>query len=144
MLNGKLLLQGHRGRMVEITLIVILIAAKSSGESPVDVTFDIGNDSMWTISRYLASMSLVYSWAPDKYYGTATGQNTTLAAWAVRNKLATARWPAGEASYFNWEDPSGRMGPAYSTLNPRFNDSDRAPKADWMSIDEYLDLCKAT
>jgi hypothetical protein len=79
-------------------------------------------------------MSLVYSWAPDAIY-----KNGTIAEWAKRNKLATARYPAGEASYYNWENPSGTMG--NSTLDPKWTGPPR-PKEDWMSLSEYLALCK--
>ena len=30
--------------------------------------------------------------------------------WSKSNGLVTARYPAGMASYWNWEDPSGTMG----------------------------------
>ena len=90
----------------------------------IDVTVDIHNfpDGIWRISPYLASMSLVYSWAPDQVYG---GSNSTMSDWSKENGLATARYPAGQASYWNWEDPSGLMGE--STLDPDFDDSTRAP-----------------
>ena len=94
-----------------------------------------------TISPYLASMSLVYAWAPDVVYGNASRPNSTMAMWARAHKLRTARYPAGEASYWNWEDPSGAMGK--STLDPAFDDADRVPPDQWMSFDEYLDLCGA-
>ena len=95
-----------------------------------------------TISPYLASMSLVYAWAPDAVYGNATYRNATLRDWALANRLRTARYPAGMASYWNWEDPSGAMGK--STLDPAFDEADREPAYKWMSLDEYLDLCAAT
>ena len=91
------------------------------------------------ISPYLASMSLVYSWAPDAVYGNASRPNSTMADWARKHHLATARYPGGEASYWNWEDPSGVMG--RSTLDPTFTDAERAPPHLWMSLDEYLALC---
>jgi hypothetical protein len=72
--------------------------------TPVVVHID-AKDEMWQISPYLATMSLVYSWAPDAIY-----KNGSMANWAKQNKLATARYPAGEASYYNWENPSGLMG----------------------------------
>ena len=93
-----------------------------------------------TISPYLASMSLVYSWAPDAVYGNASRPNSTMVDWARLHRLHTARYPAGEASYWNWEDPSGAMGK--STLDPAFNDADRVPPDEWMSLGEYLDLCE--
>merc|ERR1712232_1333393 len=65
----------------------------------------------------------------------------TMADWSRKAGLHTARYPAGEASYWNWEDPSGTMGK--TTLNPNFDEKDRAPAEDWMSLDEYLDLCEA-
>ena len=45
------------------------------------------------MDRYLASMSLVYAWAPDAAY-----KNGTMAAWARRHRLHTARFPAGMAA----------------------------------------------
>ena len=79
--------------------------------------------------------------APDAVYGNASRPNATMTDWARANRLTTARYPAGEASYWNWEDPSGVMG--RSTLDPSFNDSERAPAYEWMGLDEYLDLCEA-
>ena len=87
--------------------------------------------ALWSISPYLASMSLVYSWAPDAVYGNSTYKNSTMADWALAHGLSTARYPAGEASYWNWEDPSGVMG--RSTLDPSFTPADRAPAYQWMS-----------
>ena len=83
----------------------------------------------------------MYTWAPDAVYGNASTPNATMTNWARENRLTTARYPAGEASYWNWEDPSGVMG--RSTLDPSFNDSERAPGYAWMALDEYLDLCEA-
>ena len=105
------------------------------------VTVSIGGGPDRAISPYLASMSLVYSWAPDAVYGNASRPNSTMADWARKHRLATARYPGGEASYWNWEDPSGVMG--RSTLDPAFTDAERAPPHLWMSLDEYLDLCAA-
>ena len=103
------------------------------------VTALINGVALWTISPYLASMSLVYSWAPDVVYGNSSYRNDTMVKWARAHRLSTARYPAGEASYFNWEDPSGAMGK--STLDPNFHQQDRVPAYEWMSLDEYLDLC---
>eukprot|EP00448_Togula_jolla_P017521 CAMPEP_0170575298 /NCGR_PEP_ID=MMETSP0224-20130122/3790_1 /TAXON_ID=285029 /ORGANISM="Togula jolla, Strain CCCM 725" /LENGTH=427 /DNA_ID=CAMNT_0010898075 /DNA_START=153 /DNA_END=1436 /DNA_ORIENTATION=+ len=81
-------------------------------------------------------MSIVYMWAPDEVtQGTAfvdalRSQNTSM-----------IRYPGGDASYWNWENPSGKMGK--STLNPKW-DGKVEPAANWMSLEEYLDLCKAT
>lgn len=97
------------------------------------------NSSTWMISPYLASMSLVYSWAPDSVYGNKTHPNSTMTRWARQRGIATARYPAGQASYWNWEDPSGAMGK--STLDPSFRPEDRVAADQWMSLDEYLDLC---
>jgi len=65
----------------------------------------------WVISPYLASMSLVYAWAPDAAYS-----NGTMAQWARSHRINTARYPAGMAAYWNWEAPSGMMG--VSSLDP--------------------------
>ena len=43
----------------------------------------------------------------DALYGNS---NTTMSDWSKSNGLVTARYPAGMASYWNWEDPSGTMG----------------------------------
>ena len=51
------------------------------------------SSAAWVISPYLASMSLVYAWAPDAAY-----KNGTMAAWARRHRLHTARFPAGMAA----------------------------------------------
>jgi hypothetical protein len=87
------------------------------------------------ISPFLSTYSLVYAWAPDAVY-----QNGTLAEWARVNRVATARYPAGMASYFNWENPTGQMG--NSSLDPGWV-GPAAPEENWMSLDEYLDLCTA-
>ena len=97
------------------------------------VGITVTNDAAFHISPYLASMSLVYAWAPDVAYS-----NGTMAAWASAHGIATARYPAGMASYWNWQDPSGIMGK--STFDPSFH-GPNAPEADWMGLGEYLDLC---
>ena len=71
---------------------------------------EIDGTPRWRISPYLASMSLVYAWAPDSVYGNSSFTNDTMIQWAKANRISTARYPAGMASYFNWEDPSGVMG----------------------------------
>ena len=83
-------------------------------------------------------MSLVYVWAPDAAY-----ENGTMAAWAKVNHLNTARFPAGMASYWNWENPSGFMGVsslADSSHTPPWT-GHSAPESEWMSLEEYLSLC---
>lgn len=105
-----------------------------------DISAQIDGHAGWQISRYLSSMSLVYAWAPDMVYGNSTYQNTTVAEWARSHGLASARYPAGMASYYNWEDPSGTMGK--STFDPEFTDKDRAPEHEWMSFEEYLNFCE--
>jgi hypothetical protein len=81
-------------------------------------------------------MSLVYSWAKDYYYDPK--QNGSVTSWAKQNRLNIARYPAGEASFWNWEAPSGYMG--VSSLDPAAPPP--APAADWMSMEEYLDMCR--
>ena len=73
-------------------------------------------------------------------YGNSTYQNRTTAEMARSAGVATARYPAGMASYYNWEDPSGTMGK--STLDPEFTDEDRSPEHQWMSFDDYLNFCE--
>jgi hypothetical protein len=90
----------------------------------------------WTISPYLASMSLVYEWAPDYLYNTSL--NGSITAWARRNRINIARYPAGQDSAWNWENPSGYMGiSAYDPAAPP-----QAPAREWMSLAEYLELCR--
>ena len=103
---------------------------------PESVSLTIDSTEKWNISQYLASMSLVYTWAPDRAYA-----NGTMAAWAKENKLHTARYPAGTASYFNWENPTGQMGNSSLSRNWIDNHCKPAPKEDWMSLKEYLKLC---
>lgn len=118
-------------------LAALLLLAVATSVRRVDagegaLTFVIGAPSGNTVSPYLASMSIVYCWARDAMYS-----NGTMAAWARRNGLHTARYPAGTASYWNWENPSGIMG--HSTLDPAWK-GPPAPADQWMSLDEYLDL----
>eukprot|EP00041_Stephanoeca_diplocostata_P035070 m.1224826 g.1224826 ORF g.1224826 m.1224826 type:complete len:595 (+) comp24627_c0_seq9:70-1854(+) len=93
-------------------------------------------NDQWVISHYLAAMSFVYCWAPDRVYS-----NGTMVQWARKNNVATARYPAGTASYWDWEHPSGNMG--MSALDPSYNASKAAPPENWMNMSEYLDLCSA-
>ena len=92
--------------------------------------------SLGTVSPYLASMSLVYAWAPD----AAGYANGTIAQWANAHHINTARFPAGMASYWNWENPSGAMGASTLTTPP----AKPLPADQWMSLQKYLDLCNAT
>lgn len=103
---------------------------------PAHVSATVESVPAWTISRWLATMSLVYCWAPD----AAGYANGSIASWAKATKMTTARFPAGTASYWNWENPSGYMG--QSTLSKSWV-GPAAPKEDWMSLEEYLELCKA-
>ena len=107
---------------------------------PSSVLLSVGAICKWTISPYLASMSLVYAWARD----AAGYKNGTIATWATENRLETARYPAGMASYWNWESPSGEMGNSSLSADWIKNKRQPAPAADWMSFEEYLSLCKAS
>jgi len=80
-------------------------------------------------------MSFVYAWAPDKVY-----QNGSVAAYARSIGVTTARYPAGQASYWDWENPIGKMG--FSSLDPHW-DGIVDPEEDWMSLQEYLSFCHA-
>eukprot|EP01048_Picozoa_sp_COSAG05_P021490 COSAG05_NODE_3970_length_1744_cov_4.354407_1_plen_495_part_10 len=102
---------------------------------PALVSIVVSNEPSWTVSPYLASMSLVYAWAPDAAY-----KNGTMAKWAAQHRLNTARFPAGMASYWNWEEPSGLMGK--SSLSAHWTKQQQAPEQDWMSLKEYLDMCR--
>lgn len=64
----------------------------------VDVTVNVSDAGapLWTISPFLASISLVYSWNPDHIYGNSTFTNDTVREWAIDNGINTARYPAGE------------------------------------------------
>lgn len=101
------------------------------------VQLEITMDARWTISPYLSSMSLVYAWAPDAVYV----KNGSLSEYARQHRVATARYPAGMASYWNWEEPTGIMG--QSAFDPSW-DGTAAPTDQWMDIDEYLDFCEAS
>jgi hypothetical protein len=81
-------------------------------------------------------MSIVYSWAPDVLYDLKL--NGSMTKWAKRNKLNIVRYPGGVASAWDWEKPTGYMG--YSGLNEG-NPPD-APAANWMSMAEYLEVCR--
>ena len=104
---------------------------------PDVVEVSVAAQSSWTVSPYLASMSLVYAWAPDAAY-----KNGTMAKWAKHHRLNTARYPAGMASYWNWEEPSGYMG--VTSLSANWTKEQQAPEEEWMSLQEYLDLCRVT
>jgi hypothetical protein len=65
---------------------------------PVVVNLSVASRPSWTVSPWLATMSLVYCWAPD----AAGYKNGTMARWANTHRFNTARFPAGTASYWNW------------------------------------------
>ena len=96
----------------------------------------VNSTAAWTVSPYLASMSLVYEWAPDYHYDIKL--NGSITKWAKKHQLKIARYPAGQASQWNWESPSGYMG--ISSFDPTAPSP--APAADWMSLGEYLELCR--
>ena len=102
---------------------------------PTVVELSVNGTAAWTISPYLASMSIVYQSAPDWFYNTST--NGSITRWAKENRLNIARYPAGQAAFWNWEAPSGWMG--WSSFNPAAPPP--APPADWMSMSEYLAMC---
>ena len=114
--------------------------APQLGVSPIGLYVDASQPR--AISPYLATMSIVYAWAPDAMYGVnaSVGANDTMAAWARSNNVAAVRYPGGQASYCNWEDPSGIMG--QTTRDPTFDQTyARRDGADFMNLGEYLDLC---
>jgi hypothetical protein len=63
---------------------------------PDVVLLRVSGTSTRRISPYLASMSIVYAWAPDR----AGYANGTIGRWAARHHLNTARFPAGMAAYW--------------------------------------------
>ena len=103
---------------------------------PSVVELIVNDTAAWTISPYLASMSLVYQWAPDYLYNTSI--NGSVTAWAKKHRINIARYPAGQSSFWNWEHPSGYMG--ISSFNPTA--PPQAPAKDWMSLAEYLHFCE--
>jgi hypothetical protein len=122
---------------------VLYLSAALQPAAPLNVTLSIdaaGVGALGTVSPFLASMSIVYAWAPN----AAGYANGTIARWANEHHLNTARYPAGMASYWNWENPSGMMGE--STLSPEWikSGSTPAPAPLWMDLEEYLSLCNAT
>ena len=59
------------------------------------------------------------------------------------NNIRAGRYPGGSvAAYWDWENPCGTMG--CSTLDPSFEESQRAPENEWMSIEEYFDFVDET
>jgi hypothetical protein len=110
---------------------------------PDVVELRVNGTTAWTISPYLASMSLVYSWAPDYLYNTTI--NGSITRWAKRHRINIARYPAGQDSLWDWEKPSGYMGiSAYDPARPGKEDWNgvQAPPQNWMSLGEYLELCR--
>ena len=103
---------------------------------PSVVELMVNGTAAWTISPYLASMSLVYEWAPDYLYNTSI--NGSVTRWAKKHRINIARYPAGQSSFWNWEHPSGYMG--ISSFDPTA--PPQAPSQDWMSLAEYLQLCE--
>ena len=62
-----------------------------------------------------------------------------LCAWPVAS-LKSIRIRA-HVRYWNWEQPSGYMG--VSSLQSNWTSQDQAPAAEWMSLAEYLELCRS-
>ena len=60
-----------------------------------------------TITHVIRAFKGLLNCDTDALYGKS---NTTMSDWSKSNGLVTARYPAGMASYWNWEDPSGTMG----------------------------------
>ena len=92
-------------------------------------------------------MSLVYQCAPDYLYNTTL--NGSITKWAKQHRLNIARYPAGQDSLWDWENPSGYMGiSSYAPASPTSPGKDGwngtpAPQKDWMSLAEYLELCRS-
>jgi len=113
-----------------------------AGASPVEV--DIGN--VWTkksISKWLPSMHTEYVWMRTSIWGRPGMWNASMLDWMRRHKVRTMRYPGGgPASDWNWENPTGLFDA--SSLDPRWDPTHVAPRDDWMSLSEYLQLCNHT
>ena len=90
---------------LSLTLITAQLVPEQTHE-PASVNLSVGSLPNGTVSPYLSTMSIVYAWAPD----SAGYSNGTIARWAQANHVNTVRFPAGMASYWNWENPSGCVG----------------------------------
>ncbi|MCK4958698.1 MAG: hypothetical protein KAT00_04850 [Planctomycetes bacterium] len=113
-----------------IILMILCAAADAAGAVEVTVRTNV---EKWTISEYLTGLHFVYSWNADEIYADGDFAN-----WANSNNVNTARFPGGTASYWNWENPTGRMGT--SSLDPGWDGVVADPNK-WMDIDEYLSFC---
>merc|ERR1712215_17628 len=121
---------GHVLTLNMLTYILISVFLSTS----TSVLVHVNTIPKWTISPLLASTHMLYTNGADAVYG-----NGSLVDWARHNRVMVGRYPGGSvASYWNWENPCGKMG--CSTLDPEF-DGNKAPVENWMSMEEYLDFC---
>ena len=114
---------------------ISLIVCPWTALADTKVTVETGK-KLWTISRYLVGMHMVYTFNPGKAY-----TDGKIAAWARQAGISTARFPGGSTvKRWDWEHPTGVM--TGDPWDPAWDKSMNADPQSWMSLDEYLAFVK--
>ena len=101
------------------------------------VEIKVGRPSGQKISERLMGFNIVYCNSPDAVWATGKLQKEIKAV-----NPGFLRWPGGTVcTYFHWQNPTGvgwedSWKPGYATPN--------APASDFVDIDEYMAIIKAT
>jgi hypothetical protein len=92
----------------------------------------------WQISDYLLGMHSVYSNEPDAFYADGS-----YAAWMKSAGVSTMRYPGGTVvKYWDWENPTGILN--QDAWDPDWDTANNEPPEDWLSLDEYIAVVKAS
>ncbi|MBK0384060.1 T9SS type A sorting domain-containing protein [Pedobacter sp. SD-b] len=111
----------------------------ASADNDINNTFIINTDSVkWQISNYLVGMHSVYSSEPDKFYADGS-----YAKWLKDTHISTMRYPGGTVvKYWDWEHPTGILN--QDSWDPKWDTANNAPAENWLSLDEYIAVVKAS
>lgn len=115
-----------------LALVTALTLGLLSCNLSAAVEISVNADSeKWLISDKLVGMHHIYYEDADSDY------DGSIAAWANKVGIGTSRFPGGSVvKYWDWENPTGiRRGDPW---DPKWNPVDKAPAANWMSLDEYI------
>ena len=130
---------------------IFIFGVVYSQDNPDKLIFNIKTDIVkWTISDYLVGMHSVYSTEPDTFYNY---EDRSYEKWLKDSKISTMRYPGGSVvRTYDWEDPTGwhqdneleANYPQSDRWRNGYDDSEDIDAMEWTSLDEYIEVVKAS
>lgn len=130
---------------------IFIFGVVYSQNNPDKLIFNIKTDNVkWTISDYLVGMHSVYSTEPDTFYDY---EDRSYEKWLKDSKISTMRYPGGSVvRTYDWEDPTGwhqdndqeANYPQSDRWRNGYDDSQDIDAMEWTSLDEYIEVVKAS